>query len=366
MFAGVIAPSGRKTTPAGTLRSIQILRAVAALAVVYYHAVDVPAGGVFGLPSTGSWGVDVFFVISGFIIGLVLTRNSSHFFLRRVFRIIPLYWTATVCWSVAVLLMPAYANSTEVTPIGLLQSFFFIPYWMSTRPGPILYLGWTLMYEMFFYVVVALALLVFRRAVPTLVATAVLLGALVLLGAVWPTPWYQLAYFQAPVILEFLFGLLLFVLWSRGEAALRAADGAVRRIVFVLAAALLIAGLVWLARQDPNAVSLVGFDRVLRYGIASLAVVGGALLLEPLVRDGAITRWLLVLGSASYAIYLFHPLVLGFFSRVLFAGAIGSSGVMIRLLLLLVTLLAVALSSIVIDRYYDQPIQRALKRRFLR
>lgn len=74
------------TASADKLDSIQLLRAIAATAVVVYH---IP------LFREGAWGVDIFFVISGFIMALVTERSTRHFFAKRVIRVVPLYWLGT-------------------------------------------------------------------------------------------------------------------------------------------------------------------------------------------------------------------------------------------------------------------------------
>ncbi len=350
--------------PRRTVRSIQFLRALAALGVVYYHAVD--AGGVFALPSTGAWGVDVFFVISGFIIGTVTVQNSAHFFRRRVFRVVPLYWIATFAWAAAVLLMPWRANSTEVDLPGLLKSLFFVPYQMPLREGPILQLGWTLNYEMFFYLVVAVMLWMLRDARRALWAAVVLLAALVASGFIWPAADPSLAFYQSTLLLEFLSGVLLSFVYRRlADAERRPAAPAVRVIGYAAGAAALLAALVVLVLQDLWAIPRLGELRAVHYGLPSVVLVAAALQLEPLIRDGRLTRVLLEVGDASYAMYLFHPFVTVVISQVLIAGVIAVAGVPLRIVLLIATLGAVILSSIAINRWVDRPIQSGLKRRLL-
>ena len=354
--------------PRRTLRSIQFLRALAALGVVYYHAVD--AGGNFALPSTGAWGVDVFFVISGFIIGTVTVQNRSRFLRRRIFRVVPLYWIATVGWAAAVLLFPWRANSTEVTLPGLVKSLLFIPYQMPQRDGPILQLGWTLEYEMFFYLVVAVLLWLLRDARKALIAAIVLLGLVVASGFLVPAAGFIGAFYQSTLLLEFLAGVLLSFAYRRiapdPDAPPPPGARGARAAVYAASGALLVAALVVLVLQDLSLMPLIGEDRALSYGVPAVAVVAAALGLEPLIRDGRATRAVLRIGDASYAMYLFHPFVAVLLSQVILGGVIAAAGVPLRIALLLVTLAAVILVSIGIDRLVDAPIQRGLKRAFLR
>lgn len=357
------------TAPRPTLRGVQFLRALAAVAVVYYHAVD--AGGIFGLPSTGSWGVDVFFVISGFIIGTITVKNSSHFFRRRVFRVVPLYWIATFAWIAAMMLMPGRVHSTQVDLPGLLKSLFFIPYQMPLRDGPILQLGWTLNYEMFFYTVVAIMLLLLRRnARRALVGTIIVIGAFAASGFLFPSSSYLLSFYQNPLLLEFLVGVLLAFLyrrWLRPRGGMLGADPLAQRgsaahtALNAIAGLLAIAALVWLVVHDVQFGPRYDEFRALAYGVPSVVLVAVALVLEPLIRDGRLTRALLAAGDGSYAIYLFHQFVLVAISQVLLGSVIASAGVPLRIALLLVTILAVILVSIGVDRWIDRPIQRLLK-----
>src|SRR5262245_45669982 len=145
---------------------IQMLRALAALAIVFYHAqYDAETlAARFGLayqPSSlmpWSAGVDVFFVISGFIMvhtsrKLFATAEGSRVFLgRRIARIIPIYWLLTTLYAALALLAPAVLNNDAPSLGEIVKSYLFIPF---ARPNgqihPVLLLGWTLNYEMFFY-----------------------------------------------------------------------------------------------------------------------------------------------------------------------------------------------------------------------
>jgi exopolysaccharide production protein ExoZ len=123
------------------LKSIQILRAAAALGVLLDHAgrwLDVAP-----IVDIGAAGVDLFFVISGFIMVYTSERlfgqtgAPQRFLARRIIRIVPLYWTLT---AFAALVLFGFGPNT-------LGSYLFIP----THRGPILTVGWTLNYEMMFY-----------------------------------------------------------------------------------------------------------------------------------------------------------------------------------------------------------------------
>ena len=150
------------------LIGIQYLRAIAAIFIVYYHSIGQIPNYVqpflrYFLGGTHlTNGVDVFFVISGFIM-LVASRRSTpgDFLMRRIIRIIPLYWALTLLIAGLVALKPALFRSTVLNTQYLVKSILFIPYPSYQSRGfffPLLVPGWSLNYEMFFYVVFSLSL----------------------------------------------------------------------------------------------------------------------------------------------------------------------------------------------------------------
>ncbi|MCR5875270.1 acyltransferase [Phenylobacterium sp. J426] len=137
------------------MRSIQYLRGIAAFAVLVFHAAE-RAGGHFGV---GAAGVDVFFVISGFIMWVVTCRKTpspGDFLMRRVQRIVPLYWAATLLVVGVALAIPGSFPNLQVSFEALLKSLFFVPYHdAGGLIAPLIVPGWTLNYEMFFYLLFA-------------------------------------------------------------------------------------------------------------------------------------------------------------------------------------------------------------------
>src|SRR5262249_27989563 len=152
-----------------------------ALGVVYFHTTS-DAG--LDLPvNVGGHGVDVFFAISGFIIAYIGARAPDRFLLRRLIRIVPFYWAATLVVFGAAALSPQILRSTRADVVQLLCSLFFIPRETSyAGMFPTLVLGWSLNYEMYFYVVFALALAVAPRRAP-LVCSLVIVAIALLIDA---------------------------------------------------------------------------------------------------------------------------------------------------------------------------------------
>jgi exopolysaccharide production protein ExoZ len=282
---------------------VQALRGLAALSIAMLHALHEAgllagaAGLAFAAPARVPWaaGVDLFFVISGLIMvhasaGLFGRAGARRVFLaRRIARIVPLYWAVTALYLALALAAPALLNSEILAPWPVVASFLFIPF---ARPDgvaqPVYSLGWTLNYEMAFYALFAVALAWPRRAaVPALIAALAGLAALGLVRP-WPQP---VAFWTAPIILEFAFGLAIGALRAEGVAL-----GAPARI------ALAAAGLALLGLSGSEGV------RALEWGLPAALIVAAAALgparAEP--RNPA-TRAAAALGDASYALYLVHP-----------------------------------------------------------
>ncbi|HEY8614646.1 acyltransferase [Phenylobacterium sp.] len=284
------------------VRSIQYLRGFAAFGVLVFHAAE-RAGGHFGL---GAAGVDVFFVISGFIMWVVTcnrTPSPGQFLWRRVQRIVPLYWGLTLLVAGVALAAPWVFPAMQVTAEALVKSLFFVPYRDHTGLiAPLVIPGWTLNYEMFFYLLFAAGLLA-----PTKLRAWLVTAALVALVAVRPlgdTANPIWATYTNPLLLEFGAGIWLGRAWAEG------------RLPGVRAGwALVIAGLLGFAAAGASGVD-VERARFLIWGVPALLLVAGAVSIE---RRGAVPNWrpLQALGDASYSLYLVHGLAISATVRIL-------------------------------------------------
>src|SRR3954470_11966028 len=167
---------------------IQILRFFAALAVVAFHALglapkgfEVPESLVSLALSYGGRGVDLFFVISGFII-FYTTRSAmltpAAFLRRRVERIVPLYFFVIFTFTLLAVVLPAiFATPGWYTPRHILKSLAFISF--TDGEAPVIAVGWSLEYEMYFYLTVALLMALTREVWRS---TVVLFCALAIFG----------------------------------------------------------------------------------------------------------------------------------------------------------------------------------------
>jgi exopolysaccharide production protein ExoZ len=290
--------------------ALQYVRGIAAMMVVYHHAgfQVLKASGEASLPfwQLGAAGVDLFFVISGFIIWL--TTHSApaapaQFIYRRIVRVAPLYWLLTFVLLIVSLMMPQLLSTTEFNPWHAGMSLLFIPIEHPVLSGevlPFFIQGWTLNYEMFFYAIFALAM----QLTPALRATAILgiLGFLALAGRIVHFENLQAKFYTSTIVLEFAFGVSIAVLYIQRKrmSALGAWMAAALGLL-----ALLLAGMTGFA-YGPS-----GFDsaRTLVWGLPAAAIVFGVVTLD---RAGRVSRFasLLRLGDSSYSLYLTHIFVL--------------------------------------------------------
>ncbi|NLS16455.1 acyltransferase [Rhizobium sp. P40RR-XXII] len=275
-----------------TLYGIQYLRAFAALAVVFFHAAE-RSGGHFRI---GAAGVDVFFVISGFIMWTMSERRPVtplRFVLDRLQRIAPSYWivTAIMIGGAAVGLFP----NLKLTASHILGSLLFIPVRSpndSNEIWPVLVQGWTLNFEMFFYVIFAACLFLPRR-----LRLGSLIGvflAFVIVGAVIHPQSPLLVTYTRPIILEFVAGAVLGQLWLKGNIP-----------GFRLGLALMVAAIGGFAAIE---ILSLEFNEI-TCGPLAVALVLGMVSVE---RGGRLPQIapLTYLGNGSYSIYLWHTLAI--------------------------------------------------------
>lgn len=329
-------------TSRGAIPSLQILRLLAALAVVFFHVgsglvVEGVSSQNFALQ--GSSGVDVFFVLSGFIItySTNLSLGTAEFIKRRIARIGPLYWFLTSLLILIAVAAPGLLNSVELSLETIWKSYLFIPF---PKPNglvqPLLFLGWTLSYEVAFYLVFAVSLMAGRYAHAL---TTLVIGSLVALGLAVRTDSVLLRFYTDPIMLEFLLGMLLYYGY---ESVLRQHKGSI-----LLLLGLLLAGLLGFCFGSD-------LPRFFGQGLPALALVAGFLLLD--VKRSAWTSLLVLLGNASYSLYLSHPYVLQAGTKVLSP----NSGIGMVVAVSVVSVLLCLAVSVGLYKLLEVPAQRWL------
>ena len=217
--AGVATATRGGAATRGTIEPIQHLRAVAAIGVAFHHSIaQVYGDNGHSFGRLGAAGVDLFFVISGFIMWVTAasrTETPAHFVAKRLIRIVPLYWLVTTFVVTVVLLKPHLMRSAQFNAWHVAASYAFIA-WphpkFTTTFWPVVVPGWTLDYEMFFYAIVAISLTAAMRWRP-LIIVAALIG-LALLGVTVP-PATLAAFYTDPILLEFAFGIVIGLLFTK-------------------------------------------------------------------------------------------------------------------------------------------------------
>lgn len=286
-----------------TIYSIQMLRALAASLVVIAHAqvhleVRKHIPELNSLLDLGRVGVDLFFIISGFIMVYVAGNEFTKpgapgdFFIRRFIRVVPTYWIYTSVLAVLMIALPQlFSDGKEFELPHYFASLLFIP-WESNigHLKPLLPVGWTLNYEMYFYLLFALLLFLPRKYF--LAGMSVSLAGGILAGIFFKPlpPLFSVA--TSPLMIEFLIGCGIGLLFT-GKTHLP------RAISYTLFAI----GVVWLllAAGDfiPHTI------RAISWGLPSAMIVTGILFLE---KSGAISinKLLVAIGGSSYSLYLTH------------------------------------------------------------
>ncbi|HWU76432.1 MAG TPA: acyltransferase [Rhodanobacter sp.] len=347
--------ASRKTEP-GLLINLNTLRAIAALAVVYSHVTS--EAGLNLHPSIGTRGVDIFFVISGFIIAYIGSRNADRFFIRRLIRIVPFYWAATLAVFVMALMAPTLLRSTRADPLQLLCSLFFIPRHTNYADmAPTLVLGWSLNYEMYFYVVFSLCLLLSRRLAPILccLAIAAILRVIDASGTTNPS----IQFYARPLVFEFVFGIVAFYLLYAVERH-RASWQSIPFGKYILLALLLASLIIVFFIESKRG---FGLPRVISSGIPAFVIVLSALLLERIYRLTIDNRILFLLGEASYILYLIHPYIVFGLLRTVLRGARYSLLANIAIIIFLMT--AASVVAVAIHLLFEKPVMRLLRRQIL-
>ena len=305
--------------PVRQISNLQILRAAAALMVAFGHAQhdalvqSLNLGAGFERVHTLPWGagVDLFFVISGFILVYASERvfgrsgGRADFLSRRIARIVPLYWLFLSLY--IGLVVQAALGNTRAMPafVDIVASFGFWPTdaFGDGIPRPLLTLGWTLNYEMFFYV--TLAVFVGLPRVGAVLGTSLVLLTLVGLGELLSPTSAALYFWTRPIILEFCFGMGLALL-LRGGVSL---GPTCRCALVLLALAILFVDPLRSSQQALDWTTPNDFSRLLSWGVPAALIVA-ATILGPQNRPSPVTRAGVALGDASFALYLVHPFVI--------------------------------------------------------
>jgi exopolysaccharide production protein ExoZ len=336
------------------LYNLHLLRVIAALGVVYFHTTS--TAGLELDWDVGSRGVDVFFVISGFIIAYIGSGRPEHFFRRRLIRVVPFYWAATLCVFAVAAVAPHVFRTTTANVPHLISSLGFIPRLNETTGEmmPTLLLGWSLNFEMFFYVLFALSLRISAKRAPILCVGWIV--AFVIAIHSFASNSDVMNFYARPIVLEFCFGVVVYYIfdWASAHKEALAKHTALKLVLLaVLAAGLVLINILEHDRPD--------IPRYLAAGIPAFFIVLSALLLERIFGMATKNKLVYLLGEASYIIYLVHPYIVFTVLRVVVKNHDLSSPALAGLIVMLLALTSAI--SVAIHVWFEKPVMAYLRKR---
>lgn len=346
--APVVHTPRSSRTHGSLLFNVQALRGFAAMLVVFCHTADMLPDGRDWFGATGANGVDLFFVISGFI--MVCTTAGRQvtvveFAKARIIRIVPLYWLFTFLVVMISAIMPHAFNGTRPDLREFFLSLAFIPFIKSGSGGvqPTLFVGWTLNYEMFFYLLFALSMFTRRPLLGGSIVVTVLLS-LVAWGHLTHPTGIATGFYTRPIILEFGMGVLIGLAWLRWPL-----DAALLPLAwFGLVAGCL--GFVFAPRGT--------LDGPFGFGLVAVLLLASALTLET-AGLRASWPWIQEVGNASYAIYLSHFFLIRGLEQVM---NVVPLNVIPASVATIAAMALCAMAGIAIHRGVERPMTNALRR----
>ena len=343
--------------------NIQALRGVAVLLVVLCHLQVIEqkySHSQIILPDWLGYGiasVDLFFVISGFVIATVTRgqfrslKAAGSFIFQRVTRIYPPYWFYSAIVLIIWWYKPELVNSAQGNQVNVLASFLIIPQDLL----PLVMVGWTLIHEMYFYLVITVFLpVVPERKFPVFL---VLWALIVIVGSSFFIINFSGDYHATaqvifhPLTLDFIGGATIALLLN----------GSIRnneRLIIAIGISVFLLSLIWF-NIDKSIIKTEGWPRVLLFGIPSLLVVYAAAKAE-ISGKVCFPKSMIKIGDASYSIYLSHVLVLAALGRIWAKMTI--SGVMINVAILVIMVLAAISVGLSSYRWMETPILNRIRR----
>lgn len=333
-----------------TLHNIQMLRAVAAIMVVFHHAIahyEAMGGKITIIQTISEWGflgVDIFFIISGFIMAYTTFNkernfiNAKTFFKHRLFRIYLGYWP----FFFMMLITLYMTNPQQLSSLDIIGSFFLINADMFQLILPV---SWSLSYELYFYFLFLFTFLFSKEQLYFLIPGFIGIILFLVLYSFFNSGFKQ-SFFYSPFLLEFFAGVLLYMYRSYLTK------------LWMLPLALLLAIIAYgygITYEEKN-----GLLRVLTFGMGAFFIVLSALILEEknLYHAGGKFE---ALGNASYTLYLSHHIILQYFYFTGLRGLFTHDNIIAPLMGLLIIILLCIIFSLIVYQKIEKPIyQKAI------
>lgn len=296
------------------LNNLQVLRAIAAYLVLLAHVEDVEKkygeARILGTwTNAGDWGVDLFFVLSGFVMVMVSrdtlgsVTDAGRFLWSRATRIYPLWWLCLTALIAIWFVRPEIVYGGGQQEINFFKDYLLIP----KTESPLLETGWTLIHEMYFYLVFALMLampLGERGRLPLIALWGVIVVSLGLIFQPNRGEEPLLTLITHPMTLEFIAGAFCAMLWKTTKGALGVPALIAGSIYMIIGMVFYVDGSLY---QGESAPLTLDWARVLLFLPSAALLTYGAASIE--LRQGWKAEGLPVsLGDWSYSLYLTHML----------------------------------------------------------
>lgn len=343
--------------------AIQVLRGFAAVSVVVHHAfvaswTNAPVDfnrplWHYHLSDILASGVDMFFILSGFLMVQISEpysdgrRTPLDFLLRRLIRIWPAYAIATLL----VLSLEVYSSDGSpvfnLEPTRLLSLAFIPSFDAYGRLQPIIGPGWTLNYEMLFYLIFAFALLISKRNILT--CLTIFVTSAFIIGAMFPGKSVINVFLFNPIIFEFLIGAYIARLNISGTLK------TVPPLIYILAGLVSLIGFAWVSNESEM--------RVFVRGLPNALIFCGVILYGNNIRWPRILKFS---GDASYSIYLVHiPIIYGLLPRIMYIVGEGWESVFLAVSIYISLAIGV-LYYIIVEKPLRKSLERFHERSWLR
>lgn len=331
--------------------SIQMLRAIAAIAVgiAHLHTIESKLGGkiIFGdWALNGFFGVDLFFAISGFVM-VYITQNFNkpkpniiQFWGLRLFRIYPLWWLICGLVYIVYIYRPDLVFANTINNPNIIKSFLLIP----QASLPLHAVGWTLIHELYFYIVFGIFLLFPRKYLPILLSIwgLVTIGIAISFYGQINNPF--LLIILSPLNIEFISGAFAGLLFFQK--------------IKINARFLIITAIIWLVintflnMPNPNEAFSNYIIRSFSYSIPCAALILGMVMAEKNYYNAPIP--MVSLGNWSFSFYLLHVLVFSAIGKI--GARFANDGIFDNIILSLLAMAVTAFSSFITYKFFEKPI----------
>jgi peptidoglycan/LPS O-acetylase OafA/YrhL len=335
------------------LDSIETLRGIAAILVLLHHTTrifvkDYNTEFLHGFFNPGYLGVDVFFVLSGFIIFYIHKSDIGKpdklkpFVLKRVIRVYPVYWIIALTLIPIYLAVPSFGEPHYSDPVYLIKSLLLIPQELQ----PILGVAWSLTHEMFFYLV--FALLIFIK--PKYTFPVVVSWMLITFVMLFINPFEEFLFINfifSEYNIEFLLGCSVAYIFSKRKisGSLPLTIGIISFFTF------------WVLNEYFS----FEISRIIMGGLPAALMILGCANLD-FTRKPNISPIFKYLGSASYSIYLTHPIFLA--ASVKIVGPLNLFNLLGIFTIPVIALLAIV-AGCIFHSIIEKPILNYCRKRFL-